>query len=168
MYNINKIFPDGEQVLNLEEKVDLLSVDVQDACCVEDILVCEDKLKLLDEENELWPPYKPLEVVKKMEEMNLISSELVNITGGRHEIDPSLQKSPEEDCDAQRMRLDYREDRLLLHSIAHPADGHLSFKVCNGLVVMHTSLYFSYFLGTIFTVKHIWISCLSEYVLFWW
>ncbi|XP_050738587.1 E3 ubiquitin-protein ligase TRIM17-like isoform X1 [Eriocheir sinensis] len=119
-----------KQVLNLEEKVDLLSADVQDACSVEDILVCEDKLKLLDEENELWLPNKSQEIVKKMKDMNINDAAFEeDAEASSHGIHASLHELAEEDYGAGRMRLDYREGRLLMHSTAHPADGHLSFQV---------------------------------------
>lgn len=118
-----------------------MSADVQDACCAEDILVCEDKLKILNEENELFLPDKPQEIEQKMKEMNIThDTPTEDEEESRHEVDASLLGLEEEDYDARRMRLDYREGRLLLHSTAHPADGHLSFKVRNALAVKHTCL----------------------------
>lgn len=124
-------------MLNLEEKVDLLSADIQDACSAEDILTCEDTVRILDEENELWLANKPREIEKKIRQMNITSGALAgDEEANRHETDAPLQGLREEDYDGRRMRLDYREGRLLLHSTAHPADGHLAFKVvmCVGIL----------------------------------
>lgn len=105
-----------KQVLNLEEQVDLLSADVEDACCVEDILACEDKMKTLDGENETWLPNKVDDIENKIKDMKLADAAFGDSVAQEH-------------YNTQRMRLDYREGRLLLHSTAHPADGHVSIKV---------------------------------------
>lgn len=126
-------------MLNLEEKVNLLSADIQDACSAEDILTCEDTVRILDEENELWLTNKPRGIEKKMSEMNITGDELAgDEEANGHEPDAPLQGLAEEDYDGRRMRLDYREGRLLLLSTAHPADGHLAFKVRLGMVATHT------------------------------
>lgn len=118
-------------MLSLEEKVDLLSADVEDACCVDDILACEDKMKTLDEENETWLPKKLDDIEKKIKDMKLANVTLADIVvENSDESHASLQELADEDYNTRRMRLDYREGRLLLHSTAHPADGHVSIKVC--------------------------------------
>lgn len=131
---------DGEQVLNLEEKVDLLSADVEEACSVEDILVCEDKLQLLDEENGLWQPDRSREIVKKMKDMNINNAAFEEYAeAGRHDTHATLRELAEKDYGAGRMRLDYREGRLLMHTTVHPADGYLSFQVRNGCLYFQCS-----------------------------
>lgn len=114
-----------KQVLSLEEKVDLLLADTDEACSVEDILECEDKVKAAEEENETWLPTKLCDIENKLKDMKLDSVTFVE----NSEPQASLQALEEEDYGTRRMRLDYREGRLLLHSTAHPADGHLSVKV---------------------------------------
>lgn len=101
--------------------------------------MCEDKLKILDEQNELWMPKKQLEVTMKIKEMNITDDPFVEDTeGSSYDSAASLHELAEEDYGAGRMRLDYREGRLLLHSTAHPADGHLSLQVRNGPVATLT------------------------------
>lgn len=115
-------------MLNLEEQVDLLSADVEDACCVEDILACEDKMKTLDGENETWLPNKVDDIENKIKDMKLADAAFGDTVAQEH-------------YNTQRMRLDYREGRLLLHSTAHPADGHVSIKVCTARKLLLHSLY---------------------------
>ncbi|KAG0717609.1 E3 ubiquitin-protein ligase TRIM32 [Chionoecetes opilio] len=106
-----------KEVVNLEEKVQLLSSDVEDAGCVEDILACEKKMKTLNEDNEMWLPNKQEYIEKRMKDMKLADVKRVE----------SVADSDK--YSARHMRIDSREGRLLLHSTAHPADGHVSIKM---------------------------------------
>lgn len=114
--------------MSLEEKVDLLSADADEACSVDDILECEYKAKAVEEETERWLPMKLCDIEKKLKDMKLNSAASVEDLENS-DSQASLQVLEEEDYGTRRMRLDYREGRLLLHSTAHPADGHLSVKV---------------------------------------
>ncbi|MPC08156.1 E3 ubiquitin-protein ligase TRIM17-like [Portunus trituberculatus] len=117
-----------KQVLSLEEKIDLLSADTDEARSVEDILECETKVKVVAEENKTWLPMKLCDIEKKLKNMKLGNVTFIeNLENS--ESQASLQPLEGEHHDTRRMRLDYREGRLLLHSTSHPADGYLSVKM---------------------------------------